>query len=66
MKTRQPQKTLGSYFPVSFLHLRLAGGGLRSALARDLDDLWDSGDELLAGSDPADPKRVPSPRGLPK
>jgi hypothetical protein len=63
MKTRQPQKTLRRYFPVNSLYVRHAGGGSRSALARELDDLW-GGDELLAGSDPADPKSVPAPKDL--
>jgi len=36
------------------------GDGLRSALDRDLDGYLD-GDELFAGSDPADAKSVPPP-----
>src|SRR5262245_3337531 len=63
MKTRQPQKTLRSYFPVNSFYLRHAGGESRSALARELDDLWDD-DQLLAGSDRADPEGVPAPKDL--
>jgi DNA-binding beta-propeller fold protein YncE len=37
------------------------GDGLRSALDRDLDGYMD-GDEILAGSDPADGNNVPSPK----
>ena len=37
------------------------GDGLRSALDRDLDGYLD-GDELFAGSDPADAKSVPPPK----
>jgi YVTN family beta-propeller protein len=41
------------------------GDGLRSALDRDLDGYLD-GDELLAGSDPADASSLPPLKGLPK
>jgi hypothetical protein len=37
------------------------GDGLRTALDRDLDGYLD-GDEILAGSDPADAHHVPSPK----
>jgi YVTN family beta-propeller protein len=40
------------------------GDGLRSALDRDLDGYLD-GDELLAGSDPADANSVPRPKRPP-
>jgi hypothetical protein len=40
------------------------GDGLRSALDRDLDGYLD-GDELLGGSDPADPRSVPRPKSPP-
>ncbi len=40
------------------------GDGLRSALDRDLDGYLD-GDELLAGSDPADAASVPRPKSPP-
>jgi hypothetical protein len=49
-----------------YFHLCVSGvTGLRSTLDRDLNGYLD-GDELLAGSDPADASSVPSLKRLPK
>ena len=64
----QPEMLLDRYRrigePVTFTCVP-PGDGLRSALDRDLDGYLD-GDELLAGSDPANAVSVPLPKSLPR